>query len=151
MHWSATPHKSLQDCFLGVCCSDVECHYLCVPFINSLIVNLNYHWDFMAIIFFWMTSLGFLKVSSFGSANAHLPRSFRPLNIPFENWIEPVIIGLLHVMFRLSFRIFYRGVSSFVTDCPCGVWCRGLTTCLLHIGPLYGYLVLNDSRFVSLT
>ena len=26
-------------------------------------------------------------------------------------------------------RIFYRGVPGFATDCPCGVWCRGLTTC----------------------
>ena len=29
--------------------------------------------------------------------------------------------------------IFCRGVSGFATDCPCGVWCRGLTTCLLHV------------------
>ena len=27
---------------------------------------------------------------------------------------------------------------SFATDCPCGVWCRGLTTCLLHVGPPFG-------------
>ena len=27
----------------------------------------------------------------------------------------------------------------------------GLTTALLYVGPLFGNLVLNDSRFVSLT
>ena len=41
--------------------------------------------------------------------------------------------------------------SFFATDCPGGVWCRGLTTCPLSVGPLFGNLVWNDSRFVSLT
>ena len=26
-------------------------------------------------------------------------------------------------------KIFCRGVSGHVTRCPCGVWCRGLSTC----------------------
>ena len=26
-------------------------------------------------------------------------------------------------------------MSGFATDCPCDVWCRGLTICLLHVGP----------------
>ena len=54
-------------------------------------------------------------------------------------------------MFTLPTGIFYMGVSGFATDCPCGIWCRGLTTYHLYVGPLFGYLVLNDSRFVSLT
>ena len=33
---------------------------------------------------------------------------------------------------------------GFATDCPCGVWCRGLTTCLLYVVPLFGNLVWND-------
>ena len=60
---------------------------------------------------------------------------FPPLDIPFEYWIEHVICGLLYVMFRFS-SVFYRGVPSFVTDYPCSVWCCGLTTWLLHVGPL---------------
>ena len=36
--------------------------------------------------------------------------------------------------------IFCRGVSGFATDCPCGVWCRGLTTCLL---PLAFFCILT--------
>ena len=48
-------------------------------------------------------------------------------------------------------RIFYRGVPGFAIDCPCGVWCRGLTTCLLYVAPLFGNLAWNDCRFVSLT
>ena len=52
---------------------------------------------------------------------------------------------------RFSAGIFYRGVPSFATDCPCSVWCRGVTTCPLYVGPLFGNLVWNDSGFVSLT
>ena len=36
-------------------------------------------------------------------------------------------------------------VPGFATDCPCGVWCCGWTTCLLYIAPLFLNLVWNDS------
>ena len=39
----------------------------------------------------------------------------------------------------------------FATDCPCGVWCRGLTTCILHVGPPFGNRILNNSWAVGLT
>ena len=41
--------------------------------------------------------------------------------------------------------------SGFATDCPCGVWCRGLTTCLLYVGPLFGNRLLKNSWAVGLT
>ena len=47
--------------------------------------------------------------------------------------------------------IFCRGVSGFATDCPCGVWCSGLTTCLLHVGPPFGNGISNNSWAVGLT
>ena len=62
-------------------------------------------------------------------------------HIPFEYWLQNVTFVLLYVMFRFSTRIFYRGFPGFATDCPYGVWCRGLTTHLLYIGPLFGNLV----------
>ena len=37
------------------------------------------------------------------------------------------------------------------TDCPCDVWCRGLTTCLLHVGPPFGNRFFNTSWAVGLT
>ena len=62
---------------------------------------------------------------------------FLILDILFQYWIERVTFGLLYAMFRFSTKIFYRGLPGFVTDCPCGVGCPGLTTCLLlHDGPL---------------
>ena len=69
------------------------------------------------------------------------PWMFPPLNILLEYWIEYVTFGLLYVIFTFPTRIFYRGVPGFATDRPCGVWCRGLTTCLLYVGPLFGNLV----------
>ena len=76
---------------------------------------------------------------------------FPALDIPFEYWIEHVTFGLLCVMFIFSTMIFYRGVPGFATDCPCCVWCRVLTICLLYVGLLFGNQVWNDSGFVSLT
>ena len=55
-----------------------------------------------------------------------------------------------YVMFKFPTRIFYGGVPGFAIGCPYGVWCRGLTTWLLYVGPLFGNLVENDSRFVCL-
>ena len=73
------------------------------------------------------------------------------LNILFEYSTEQVTFGLLCVMFRFSSRMFCKGVSGFATGCPCDVWYRALTTCLLYVGPLLGNLVWSNSRFVNLT
>ena len=43
-----------------------------------------------------------------------------------------------YVTSSYSIWIFCRGVSGFATDCTCDVRCRGLTTCLLHVGPPFG-------------
>ena len=66
---------------------------------------------------------------------------FLPLDILLEYWIEHVSFGLLYVMFTFPIRIFYGIVPGFATDCPCGVWCRGLTNCPLYVDPLFGNLV----------
>ena len=49
--------------------------------------------------------------------------------------------------------MFCRGVSGFATDFPCDVWCRWLTTCLLHVGPPFpfGNRFLNNSWALGLT
>ena len=63
------------------------------------------------------------------------PWMFLPLDIPSEYRPEHVTFGLFCVIFKFPSRIFCRRVPGFATDCPCGVWCRGLTTCLLYVGP----------------
>ena len=61
-----------------------------------------------------------------------LPKSeYRPM-ICFHHY---------YVMFIFPSRIFFRGFPDFATDCPCNVWCRWLTTCLLYVGQLFGKLI----------
>ena len=60
-------------------------------------------------------------------------------------------MGPLYVRCSYSTWISCRGVSGFATDCPCDVWCRGLTICLLHVGPPFGNRFFNTSRAVGLT
>ena len=72
-------------------------------------------------------------------------------NILSEYRLQHGAIGPLYVTSSYSTWIFCRRVSGFATDCPCDVWCRGLTTCLLHVGPPFGNRFLNTSWAVGLT
>ena len=83
--------------------------------------------------------------------NASPPRMFLSLDLLWEYRIQHGTNGLLCVTSSYSTWIYCRGVSGFATDCPCGVWCRGLTTCLLHDGPPFGNRILNNSWAVGLT
>ena len=76
---------------------------------------------------------------------------FLSLDLLWEYWIQHGANGPLYVTSYYSTWIFCRGVSGFATDCPCDVWCRGLTTCLLHVGPPFGNRILNNSWAVGLT
>ena len=76
---------------------------------------------------------------------------FLPLDLLWEYRIQHGANGPLYVTSSYSTWIFCRGVSGFATDCPCGVWCRGLTTCFLHVGPPFGNRILNNSWAVGLT
>ena len=83
--------------------------------------------------------------------NTSPPRMFLSLDLLWEYRIQHIANGPLYVTSSYSTWIFCRGVSGFATDCPCGVWCRGLTTCLLHVGPPFGNRILNNSWTVGLT
>ena len=83
--------------------------------------------------------------------NPSPPRMFLSLDLLSEYRIQHGAIGPLYAASSYSTWIFYRGVSSFATDCPCDVWCRGLTTCLLHVSPPFGNRFLNTSWAVGLT
>ena len=83
--------------------------------------------------------------------NPSPPRMFLSLNLLWEYRIQHGANGPLYVTSNYSTWIFCRGISGFATDCPCGVWCRGLTTCLLHVGPPFENWILNNSWAVGLT
>ena len=78
-------------------------------------------------------------------------RMFLSLDLLWEYRIQHGANRPLYVTSSYSTWIFCRGVSGFATDCPCGVWCRGLTTCLLHVGPPFGNRILNNIWAVGLT
>ena len=83
--------------------------------------------------------------------NPSAPRVFLSLDLLWEYRIQHGANGPLYVTPSYSTWIFCRGVSGFATNCPCGVWCRGFTTCLLHVGPPFGNRLLNNNWSVGLT
>ena len=83
--------------------------------------------------------------------NPSPPRMFLSLDLLSEYRIQHGAIGPLYVTSSYSTWIFCRGVSGFATDCPFDVWCLGLTTCLLHVGPPFGNRFLNTRWAVGLT
>ena len=76
--------------------------------------------------------------------NTSPPRMFLSLDLLWEYRIQHGANGPLYVTSNYSTWIFCRGVSGFATDCPCSVWCRGLTTCLLHVGPPFENRIWNN-------
>ena len=94
----------------------------------------DYNWDVNGHYLLFELHFRLSYLSTSGSANALLPGCFHPsVGILLENLIEHVTFGLLYIMFTFLTRIFYRGVAGMAPDCPCGVWCRRLTTCLLYV------------------
>ena len=83
--------------------------------------------------------------------NPSPPRMLLSLDLLSQYRIQHGAIGPFYATSSCSTWIFCRGVSGFATDCPCGVSCRGLTICLLHVGPPFGNRFLNTSWAVGLT
>ena len=83
--------------------------------------------------------------------NPSPPRMFLSLDLLSEYQSQIDAIGPLYVTSSYSTWIFCWEVSGFATDCPCDVWCRGLTTCLLHVGPPFVNWFLNTSWAVGWT
>ena len=110
--WLASSWCILTACVFVLASSSIPTR-LCTEILA--LTQLCMIWLVMQLSFLWLISL------------------FLPLDILLEYWIEHVSFGLLYVMLTFPTRIFYRGVPGFATDCPCGVWCRGLTTrpCML--------------------
>ena len=131
----------------GVRSSCVECHLLfssVSPIVTCSVIKRLMLWCLWPLVFVLnnILILGILH-----SPIAHLRRCFFPWTF-FKNIYGT--IGPHYIPSSNSTRVFYRGVSGFGTDCPCGVWCRGLTTCFLYISPLFGNRLLNNSWAVGL-
>ena len=150
-YWrSCTPSHSIGLYFWGVRSSWVECHFCFLWFTNCVLFS-----DDISLIpgCWWLLVFvlnNTLLLGIWCSTISHLP-VFLSLDLLSEYWIQHGAIGRLYVISSYSTWIFSRGVSGFATDCPCGVWCRGSTTCLLHVGPLFGNRFLSKSLAVGLT
>ena len=83
--------------------------------------------------------------------NPSPPGMFLSLDLLSEDWNQHGAIRPLYVTSSYSTWIFCKRVSGFATACPCHVWCRGLTTRLLHVGPPFGNRFSNTSWAVGLT
>ena len=123
VHWSAAPHHSKEFYFITIFIMIA----VTIIGIFMVIFILNNKFRFSLTKYFLLCKCKYLDVSTPG----HSPW--------ISNWI--CYLGTRYLMVTFPTRIFYREVPEFATDCPCGVWCRGWTTCLLYVGPLYGNLV----------
>ena len=75
-----------------------------------------------------------------------------PLDLLSEYRIQHGIIGPLYVTSNYSTRIFYPSeFQALQLNCSCGVWCRGLTTCLLYVGSLFKNQLLYNNWAVGFT
>ena len=147
---SCTPSQSIVLFFLGACGSSVECHLLfsLVSTICALLYCNKINTRMLVTIGICFKL--YFDTRHFAFCNLSPSRMFLSLDLLPEYRIQHTIV-LLDITSIYSTKIFYMGVSGFATDCPCGVWCRGLTTGLLYVGPLFGHLLLNNSWAVGLT
>ena len=150
-YWrSCTQSRSIGLYFWGVPGSWAECHFVFfgLPIVSCSLKKSNtrmlvtfgicfkQHFDARYLVFY----------------NPSPPRVFLSLDLLWEYRIQHDANGPLYVTSSYSTCIFCRGVSGFATDCLCGVWCCGLTTCLLHVGqPFFQNRILNNSWAVGLT
>ena len=124
-----------------------ECHFL-FSFVYQLCLALWYKSNTRMLVTFGICFKQ--HVDTRCSTIPHPPGCF-VMDLLWEYRIQHGANGPLYVTSSYSTWIFCRGVSGFASDCPCGVWCRGLTTCFLHVGPPFGNRILNNRWAVDLT
>ena len=124
--------------------------YMCSLFyqITSWNILTHYHDNYVLI---FINNNPQMEYGLYDFYNPSPPRMFLSLDLLSNYRIQHGAIRPLYVISSYSTWIFCRGVSGFATDCPCGVWCRGLTICLLHVGPPFGNRFWNNSWTVGLT
>ena len=133
--------------------SVIICSFYCFIHRDLFHHDFQYHIGtingiFMVILFILNHTFMLPLTKYFWLCKCATPWMFPTLTLSFNIGLT---FELLYVVFTFRTRLFYRGVPGFTIDCPCGVWCRGLTTCLQYNGSLVGNLVWSDGGFVTLT
>ena len=145
---SYTPSQSIG-LFLGVRGSYLECHLL-----PSFVHPIVFCFMMIKIIVLVTIDIRFQQhfdTMYFAFCDLSPPTMFLSLGLLSECRIQHGTIGPFYVTSRNSTRKFYGEVSRFATDCPCGVWCRGLITGLLYVGPHFGNWLWKNNWAVGLT
>ena len=135
----AAPHHSLYGWILGACGSSVECHLLFSLVSTICVLLYGNKINTRMLVTIGICFKSYFDTRHFAFCNLSPSRMFLSLDLLPEYRIQHTI-GLLYVTSIYWTIIFYRGVSGFATDCPCGVWCRGLTlaSCMLvHFSDMY--------------
>ena len=149
-YWrSCTPSRSIGLYFWGSRGSWAECHLL-FSLVYQLCLALWQKFNTRMLVTFGICFKQHFDTRYLVFYNPSPPRMFLSLDLLSEYRIQHGAIEPLFVTSSYSTWIFCRAVSGFATDCPCGVWCRGLTTCLLHVGPPFGNRILNNIWAVGL-
>ena len=146
----ASPSRSIVLYFWGVRGSWAECHFL-LSLVYQLCLALWLKSNTRMLVTFGTCFKQHFDTRYLVFYNPSPPRMFLSLDLLSEYRIQHGANGPLYVTSSYSTWIFCRGVSGLATDCPCGVWCRGLTTWPLHVGPPFGNRILNNSWAVGLT
>ena len=82
-----------------------------------------------------------LFVTRMSAFITHISRMRLSSGLLWENRNALVAVELTCITLIFTTRIFCREVSGLVTDCFCGVWSRGLTTCPCISAQLLAYLL----------
>ena len=115
-HWSAVPRNCITNRtgFLVYVVQVLNViRYSCHHFLDRILFHhdfhhdsCDYHWDFMAINYLLIYTLGFLYISNSGSANAQLPGCFCPwtfsLNIGLSMFPLDSFMSCLHFLLGYS-------------------------------------------------
>ena len=110
--WSCTPSQSI-----GLGRARFLCWMPLVFFLFSPIVSCSMM-NRLKLGCLWPLVFVLSNTRYFAFCNISPPRMFLPLDLLWEYRIQHGAIGPLYVTSRYSTRIFYRGISCFITDCP---------------------------------
>ena len=126
---SCTPSRSIGLYFWWVRGSWAECHFL-FSLVYQLCLAIWYKSNTRMLVTFGICFKQHFDTRYLVYTIPYLPGCFCPWTF-FEN---------------IGFN------TGFATGCPCGVWCRGLTTCLPHVGAPFGNrFFLKNGWVVDLT
>ena len=139
-YWrSYTPSRSIGLYFWGVRGSWAECHFCFLWFTNCVLLFdksliLGCLWPLIFVL------KNTLILGIWCSTIPHLSGCFCPWTFVENIGVNTVLTDpfMPHLATQLGY-----------SDCPCGVWCRGLTTCLQHVGPPFGNRIINNSWAVG--